>query len=64
MVPERKLDGKFTDRKIHGVSNVSSAAQRQKQNNGCDVHAGFEGDYISFGYGIQLSLAWSCVEDR
>ena len=33
------------DKKIHGESNVWSAAQRQKNIYGFDVHAGFEGVY-------------------
>ena len=43
MVPERGQDGNFMkDRKIHGESNVRSTAQRQKNINGLDVHAGLE----------------------
>ena len=59
MVSERKRDGNFVkDRKIHGESNVWSTAQRQKVIYGFDVHAGFEGNYGSVGYGRQCSLVW------
>ena len=41
MVAKRKLDGNFTkDRKIHGESNVWSAAQRKKKIFEFDAHAG------------------------
>ena len=40
-------------RKIHGESNVWSAAQRQKKIYRFDVHAGFEENYRSVGYGKQ-----------
>ena len=40
-----------------------SAAQRQKKIYEFDVHAGFEGNHISVGYGKQCSLVWSCVEE-
>ena len=39
------------DRKIHGESNVWSAAQRHNKIYGFDVHAGFEGNYRSVGDG-------------
>ena len=52
------------DGKIHGESNVWSAAQRQKKIYGCDVHAGLEGNYGSVGYSKQCSLVWSFVEER
>ena len=52
------------DREIHGESNVWSAALRQKKIYGLDVHAGFEGNYGSVGYGKLCSLVWSCVEER
>ena len=62
---EVKRDGNFTmDRKIHGESNVWNIAQGQKNIYRFDVHAGFEGNYGSVGYGKQCSLVWSCVEDR
>ena len=51
------------DRKIHGDSNVWSAAQRKKILR-FDAHAGFEGNHRSVGYGKQCSLVWSCVEER
>ena len=35
-----------------------------KKNYGFDVHAGFEGNYGSVGYGKQCSFVWSCVEER
>ena len=38
------------DRKIHGDS-VWSAGQKLKKIYGLDVHAGFEGNYISVGCG-------------
>ena len=45
-------DENFTkDRKIHGESNVWCTAQRQKKIYRFDIHAGFEGDYGSVGYG-------------
>ena len=41
MMSER--DGNNTkDRKIHGESNVSSTAQREKKIHGFDVHVGLE----------------------
>ena len=65
MVPERKLDGKYTkDRKIHGESNVWSTAQRQKKIYRFDIYAWLELNHRSVGYGKQCSLLWSCVEER
>ena len=31
---------------------------------GFDVHAGFEGNHRSVGYGKQCLLVWPCVEER
>ena len=63
MVPERKLDGNFMkDSEIHGESNVRSATQRQKNINRFDVHAGFEGNHRSVGYGF--SICWYCHVSR
>ena len=52
------------DRKVHCESNVWSTAQRLKKICRFDVHAGFECNYRSVGYGKQCSLVWSCVEER
>ena len=52
------------DRKIHDESNVWSTAHRQKKIYGYDVHAGFEGNHRSVGYGKQCLLVWSYVEER
>ena len=38
--------------------------KRQKNIYRFDVHAGFEGNCRSIGYGKQCSLVWSCVEER
>ena len=45
------------DRKIHGESNMWNAAQKQKMFYGLDVHAEFEGNPRSVGYGKQCLLA-------
>ena len=55
MVPERESGGNFMkDRKIHGESNVWSAAQRQKKIYGFVVHAGFGGN-------LWISWLWQTV---
>ena len=42
------------DRDIHGVSNVWSEAHRQKKIHRFDVHAGFEGNYVSVFVGMVM----------
>ena len=37
-------------------------AQRQKKLHGSDVHAGFEGNHRSVGYGKQCMLVWYDVQ--
>ena len=49
------------DREIHGESNMWSTAQRQIKIYGFVVHAGFERNYGSVGYGKQCSLVWLCL---
>ena len=39
-------------------------SSKTKKIYGLDVHAGFEGNNKSVGYGKQCSLVWSCVEER
>ena len=46
----------MTGIKIHGESNVWSAAQGQKKIYRFDVHAGLEGNYRSVGYGKQCLM--------
>ena len=40
-----------------------STAQRLKKIDGFDVHAWFEGNYGSVGYGKHCALELSCVEE-
>ena len=59
-----RRDWDFTqDREIRRDQCVDNSSKTEKIYR-FDVHAGFEGNYGSVGYGRQCSLVWPCVEER